>query len=131
MSHRGHRASRVPELPRRGLSLLGQLIGDAEPDVQKAISWAYRNLLRVDASAVEAALATEAAIAMESGDGHRAWVIRDVFPKLRPEASEPLRASLGGIRRRAGAPSTSRAARTAAAFGVLPEPTAHPEPPLF
>ena len=28
-------------------------------------------------------------------------------------------------------PSTSRAALTAAAFGVLPDPVAHPEPPLF
>ena len=28
---------------RRGLELLGMLIGDAEPDVQKALAWAYRS----------------------------------------------------------------------------------------
>ena len=30
------------------LALLDQLIGDAEPDVQKALAWAYRSLAIVD-----------------------------------------------------------------------------------
>ena len=32
----------------RGLPILGQLMGDAEPDVQKALVWAYRSLAEVD-----------------------------------------------------------------------------------
>lgn len=119
---------RRPEIAVRGIELLAQLIGDAEPEVQQAISWAYRSLLRVDAQAVEAALAAEAAIAAATNDGHRAWVIRDTCSKLTPAAAEPLRAGLAGIRRRAGTPSTSRAARIAADFGMLPDPAAHPEP---
>jgi len=128
---RGPGGGRDAAVVEHAIPLLAQLIGDAEPDVQKALSWAYRSLLRVDTAAVEAALAGEAAIAAKTDDGQRAWVIRDVLSKLRPEAADPLRANLAGIRRRAHAPSTSRAATTAAAFGALPDPVAHPEPPLF
>ncbi len=124
-------AGRQAAIARHSLPLLAQLMGDAEPDVQKAIGWAYRSLLRVDALAVEAALRTEATIAAQWQDGHRAWVIRDTLAKLPPTAAAELRAGLTGLRRRAGTPATSSAARTAAAFGVLPDPAAHPQPPLF
>ena len=64
------------------------------------------------------------------GDGHRAWVIRDSLAKLDPADADELRTRLAGIRKRAGAPSTSPAATTAARFGELPDPAHHPEPPL-
>ena len=58
------------------------LIGDAEPDVQKALSWAYRSMTVVDLAATTAALALETDRAAATADGHRAWVIRDACPKL-------------------------------------------------
>ena len=63
-------------------------------------------------------------------DGHRAWVIRDTLSKLDPATADELRDRLAGIRRHAGAPSTSAAADTIARFGRLPDPRQHPEPPL-
>jgi hypothetical protein len=53
---------------------------------------------------------------VRTGDGHRAWVIRDALEKLPPQAAGELRATVAGIRKRPGASSTSRAAETAAAF---------------
>ena len=47
-----------------------------------------------------------------------------------PHDADDLRTRLAGIRRRPGAPSTSTAAELAARFGGLPDPRAHPEPPL-
>jgi 3-methyladenine DNA glycosylase AlkD len=131
MTHGGRRTDRDPELPRRALGLLAELIGDAEPDVQKALSWAYRSLAQVDAPATTAALDGEADRAVETADGHRAWVIRDALSKLDPAAAERLREQLEGIRKRHGARSTSRASETSARFGELPDPSAHPEPPLI
>jgi 3-methyladenine DNA glycosylase AlkD len=119
-----------PEVAARALPLLGQLMGDAEPDVQKALSWAYRSLTMVDMETTVAALRSEAAISAATDDGHRAWVIRDSLAKLEPAVADDLRAQLAGIRRRAGAPTTSIAAETAARFGELPDPATHPEPPL-
>ena len=130
MTHGRRRTGRDPELPERALTLLGRLIGDAEPDVQKALSWAYRSLAQLDLAATTRALEAEADVAVTTADGHRAWVIRDSLSKLEPGVAERLRASLAGIRKRAGAPATSQAAETAAQFGSLPDPTAHPEPPL-
>ncbi len=114
----------------RALPILGQLMGDAEPDVQKALSWAYRSLAAIDRSSVTQALRAEAELAVAGGDGHRAWVIRDALSKLDAADADDLRARLGGIRKRPGAPSTSSAAATAARFGGLPDPSSHPEPPL-
>ncbi len=113
-----------------GLSLLAQLIGDAEPDVQKALSWAYRSLAQVDPATTAAALATETDRALATGDGHRAWVVRDSLSKLDAAGADDLRGRLAGVRKRPGTPSTSVAAATAARFGGLPDPTHHPEPPL-
>lgn len=98
----------------RGLVAIGQLIGDDEPDVQKALSWALRALAQIDPAAVTHFLETETETARRTHDGHRAWVIRDSFSKLAPEAATRLRADLDGIRRRPGAPSSSRAAAAAA-----------------
>ena len=106
------------------------LMGDAEPDVQKALAWALSLATLVDRAATETALRAETARAVETADGHRAWVIRDTLAKLDPATADELRDRLAGIRKRPGAPSTSAAAETAARFGGLPDPTTLPEPPL-
>ena len=129
MTH-GNRTARRPEVVERALPLLGQLIGDDEPDVQKALAWAYRSLARLDRERTTAALRDEADRAVASDDGHRAWVIRDALAKLDPAEADELKTRLAGIRRRPGAPSTSMAAELAARFGGLPDPAVHPEPPL-
>ena len=125
-----HRLGRQPDVARHGLDLIGQLLGDDEPDVQKALAWALRSLSLVDLAAVTAFCEIEAVRAAEGSDGHRAWVIRDALPKLEPDAAGGIRARLDGIRRKAGAPSTSAAAAAAARFGggALGQPL--PEPPL-
>jgi 3-methyladenine DNA glycosylase AlkD len=130
MTHGNRRTGRDPELVPTALRLLAQLMGDAEPDVQKALAWAYRSLAQRDPAATTAALRQQTELAVERGDGHRAWVVRDSLAKLAPADADELRLRLAGIRKRAGAPSTSPAATTAARFGELPEPRSHPEPPL-
>lgn len=125
-----HRAGRTPEVAARSLAILATLIGDREPDVQKALSWAYRALLRVDRDATIQALEEEANRATEIDDGHRAWVIRDVLPKLDPDRAETIRAALAGIRRHPGAPSTSNAAELARRFAGMGLGRTMPEPPL-
>ena len=107
---------RDPDLSRRGLALLSQLMGDAEPDVQKALAWAFRSLAGVDRDATDAALRAETARATADADGYRAWVIRDSLPKLDPSTADSLRERLVGVRRRSGAPATSAAAETSARF---------------
>jgi 3-methyladenine DNA glycosylase AlkD len=122
--------SRTPDVAERGLELIGQLIGDAEPDVQKALAWALRSLTLVDLDATTRFIEAEAATAVTSGDGHRAWVLRDVLPKLSPDVADRLRTELGGLRRKPGADSTSIASQLAARFddGRLGRPLS--EPPL-
>jgi 3-methyladenine DNA glycosylase AlkD len=124
------RRGRAPEVATHGLGLIGELIGDAEPDVQKALAWALRSMAGVDQAGTTAFLDAAATTAAERRDGHRAWVIRDALVKLEPADSERIRASLDGIRRRGDAPSTSRAAAIAGRFGqgLLGRPM--PEPPL-
>ena len=124
------RAGREPEVAATALPVLGALIGDSEPDVQKALSWAYRSMTVVDLPATTAALEAEARIAASNDDGHRAWVVRDSLSKLDPSAAERLRGQLAGIRRRAGAPSTSTAAALAEQFGDMGLGRPMPEPPL-
>ena len=125
-----HRRGREPIVAERGLGLIAQLIGDDEPDVQKALAWALRSLVLVDADAVAAFCEQQAAVAAKAQDGHRAWVIRDAVPKLDPARGAAIKATLDGIRRRPGAPPTSSAAEAAARFGggMLGRPM--PEPPL-
>ncbi len=124
--HRG----RQPDVATHGLALIGELIGDAEPDVQKALAWALRSLAGVDREATTQFLIREAATAASTSDGHRAWVIRDALPKLPPQDAQSIRATLDGIRKRAGAPATSRAAEAAARFGGGRLGITLPEPPL-
>ncbi len=123
-------AGRQADVAARGLALLGELIGDAEPDVQKALSWAYRSMTAVDSTATSAALDGESVRAAESRDGNRAWVIRDTLSKLDPTLAATIRSRLDGIRRTASGPSTSDAAATAARFSSLGLGRPMPEPPL-
>ena len=53
LSHGRHIRAIGDTLARHALPLLDQLMGDAEPDVQKALSWAYRSLAEVDAAATD------------------------------------------------------------------------------
>ena len=124
------RAGREPEVATRSLAILATLIGDAEPDVQKALSWAYRSMAVVDLGATTAALEREARLAAETDDGHRAWVVRDSASKLAPADAARLKALLAGVRRRAGAPSTSAAAELAERFAGMHLGRPMPEPPL-
>ena len=93
-----------------GLGLIGDLIGDAEPNVQKALAWALRSLVLVDADAVLAFVEREASRAAANDDGLRAWVLRDVLVKLPAAEAATIKAQLGVIRRKPGAPATSAAA---------------------
>ena len=124
------RLGRAPEVATHGLGLIRELIGDAEPDVQKALSWALRSMAGIDRAATTAYLDAESTTAAATNDGHRAWVIRDALVKLDPADTERIRARLEGIRRRSGAPSTSRASDIAGRLGngLLGRPM--PEPPL-
>jgi 3-methyladenine DNA glycosylase AlkD len=122
-------AGRTPDVAARGLALVGLLIGDPEPDVQKALSWALRNLAGIDLAGVTAFCRREGERAAATADGARAWVVRDTLAKLAPADAAALRALLAGVRRRPGASDTSAAAATAAAFlragragGVSPNP---------
>ena len=124
---------REPEVATRGLALIGSLLGDAEPDVQKALAWALRSLTLVDREAVATFVERAAEQAATTRDGHRAWVLRDAMPKLPPEIAERVRQHLQGIRRSGDAPATSTASTLAARFAGeagLPDPRSHPEPPL-
>lgn len=123
-------AGRDPDVAARALPLLALLIGDAEPDVQKSLSWAYRSMLVVDAEATTRALEREAETAARRQDGHRAWVIRDVLSKLDAERAGRIRERLAGIRRKAGSPATSEAAELAARFAGMGLGRRMPEPPL-
>ncbi len=123
-------AGRSPEIATRGLALIGELIGDPAPEVQKALSWALRSLTLVDRPAVAAFCLAEAGRASRAHDGARAWVIRDTLAKLEPDDAARLREMLAGVRRQPGAPSTSRAAAAARRFGPLPDPADLREPPL-
>lgn len=123
-------AGRSPETAARGLAVLATLVGDADPDVQKALAWAYRSMASIDRPATSAALAREAERAAREADGHRAWVVRDSLAKLDPGTADGLRALLAGIRRRPAAPSTSDAAALAQRFGAVGLGRRMPEPPL-
>jgi 3-methyladenine DNA glycosylase AlkD len=123
-----HRRGRTPDVVRHGLDLIGELLGDAEADVQRALAWAIRSLTLIDRPAVTGFVEDAAELAATTSDGHRAWVLRDTLIKLPPERAATIRARLDGIRRRSADPSTSRAGATAARFAGdagLPGPAAH------
>ncbi len=108
-----HRRGELAPFP--ALMLIASLIGDADEQVQKALSWALREWARVDADGVATLLRDEAQQAAGTDDGHRAWVVRDALPAL-PALAPELRATLEGVRRRSDAPSTSTASAIAAVF---------------
>ncbi|HUR16601.1 MAG TPA: DNA alkylation repair protein [Candidatus Limnocylindrales bacterium] len=124
----GSTIARLPfELPKHQRSALGatsaltlikSLLGDADPDVQKALSWALRSWNEVDSPAVEAFLRVEAVNARSTDDGHSAWVLRDAltWPGTPLALQSAVRATLQGVRRRPNAPSTSAAASIAGNF---------------
>jgi 3-methyladenine DNA glycosylase AlkD len=118
-------AERPDLAPRPGLTIIEAMIGDDEPDVQKALSWALRSWREVDPAGVTALLRREAARARDIDDGARAWVVRDALTGARadPALAAELRPLLAGLRRRAGAPNTSRAQAAALTFiaGGLPD----------
>ncbi len=114
--HGGHQSGRSAEAVARGLDLVGQLIGDAEPEVQKALSWALRELAGVEPGTVGAFCRASARDAAAAADGHRAWVLRHALAKLPVADAGAIRAMLGGVRRTPRAASTSTAAAEAAAF---------------
>jgi 3-methyladenine DNA glycosylase AlkD len=127
----GSTIARLPfELPRHlrhqlagmpSLTVIKSLIGDAEPDVQKALSWALRNWNEVDQAGVATLLRDEATVARKADDGHRAWVLRDAltWPGTDPLVARDVRAELDGIRKRPGGPSTSPASEIAGAFAGI------------
>src|SRR5512140_1455437 len=123
-------AGRTRDIARRGLGLVGDLIGDSEPDVQKSLSWALRNLAAIDPAAVTAFCRREAGRAADASDGARAWVVRDALPKLAPADAAELSALLAGVRRSPHAASTSAAAATAAAFRAAGSDPAASRSPL-
>ncbi len=131
MPYVNRRLGRAPEVPGHALPLLGTLIGDADPDVQKSLSWGYRSMAIVDPAATTRALEQEAAMAAERDDGHRAWVVRDSLSKIEPGAAARIRATLAKVRRRSGAPATSEASELASRFAGMGLGRRMPEPPLI
>jgi len=125
-----HRRGRTAEVVRHGLDLVGQLIGDAEADVQKALSWALRSLAMIDPAAIADFCDEQAAVASRTQDGHRAWVIRDALSKVDVDRARTIRAQLEGVRRMSGAPATSRASEAAQRFEMMGLGRPTPEPPL-
>lgn len=113
-----------------GLALIGSLLGDAEPDVQRSLSWALRSWRNVDRAATEAFLRREADEAARLRDGNRAWVLRDALSGFDGSVVGYVKERLAGLRRSSAAPSTSRAAETAAAFRGLPDAHELAEAPL-
>lgn len=110
---------RQPDIAARALPVIANLIGDAEPEVQKALSWALRSLALADRGAVADFLDREAERAAATGDGQRAWVIRDALLAIDADRAARTRARLAGVRRRSGGPSTSEASAIAAAFWAV------------
>jgi hypothetical protein len=102
----------------RAMDVVGLLMGDAEVLVQKALSWALREWSRVAPEATASCLRTEAALAAETRDGARAWVVRDALASQPSDLAMDLRRQLDGIRRDGSAPSTSLAAQRAAGFAA-------------
>lgn len=118
MPHQVPRARRSGLDVAAALALIGQLMGDADDQVQKALSWALREWARVDRAAVGEWLRDQSVLAAATGDGHRAWVIRDSLAAQPASVTAPIKARLAGVRRRADAPSTSAASTIARQFGL-------------
>jgi 3-methyladenine DNA glycosylase AlkD len=100
------------------LTLIKSLLGDAEADVQKALSWALRSWNEVDQQAVANLLREEATQARATKDGHRAWVLRDAltWPGTDTLVARDVREELAKVRKQRNAAPTSEAAAVASAF---------------
>ena len=83
-------------------------------------------LALVDAAPVAAFCRAQARDAAAAGDGNRAWVLRDSLTKLPAADADAVRTALAGVRRTAGAPSTSSAA--AAFLSAAPDRPGAPPP---
>lgn len=116
-----HRRAELNRAP--ALELIRSLMGDASEMVRKSLGWALRSWREVDAQGVNRLLRDEAARAVATNDGNRAWVIRDALRDSHVPAPAPLvaelRATLGGVRRTSAGPSTSEAGAIAARFRGL------------
>lgn len=120
----------------RGLAMLEALMGDADEAVQASLGRALRAWRAVDRAATADFLRREAALALATGDGARARVIRAALghPDAEPTLAAELRSALAGVRRRRGAPDTSQARAAAAALRAgtpgLADAPARSEPPF-
>jgi 3-methyladenine DNA glycosylase AlkD len=125
-------AGRAQAIAGPSLDILGTLIGDADPTVQKALSWALRSVALVDRNLVAEFCDEETNRAVATDDGQRAWVIRDALQAIDPSRAAAIHARLDGIRRRPGAASTSRAALAAARFSGagFSDPRSAPDPTI-
>ena len=122
---RPQRAARLAAAP--ALELVASLIGDDEPDVRKALSWALRSWREVDADGTARFLRAAAADAVAHDDGNRAWVVRDALTGARadPDLAAELRPRLAAVRvRGTRGRNTSRAHAAAAAFMAAGLPAA-------
>src|SRR5664280_3448485 len=121
---------RTRDVADRGIALVGLLVGAPEPDVQKALSWALRNLAAIDRAGVPAFCRREAERAAATSDGARAWVVRDALSKLDAADAAEIRALFTGIRRTPRPANTSAAASTAAAFVTVRDDASASRAPL-
>ena len=113
-----HQRNTLADSP--ALMIIKSLIGDADEQVQKSLSWALREWTAVDPQAVQAVLRDEAETAARTADGHRAWVVRDALSTQPRALASQLRNLLENVRRRLDAPSTSTASAIAAGFATRP-----------
>ena len=131
MTHVDRKRGRDATVAAHALPLLGALMGDAEPDVQKALAWAYRSLTVVDrdgdrGSPPRRDRARRRAPTTATAPGSSATPSPSSTPP-RPTSSGPASPASAS----AQAPRPPRPpSETAARFGGLPDPTAYPEPPL-
>jgi 3-methyladenine DNA glycosylase AlkD len=115
----GERAARLGAAP--ALALITALIGEADPDVRKALSWALRSWRTVDPAGVAELLRREASTAVANHDGNRAWVVRDALTGAGADEALALelRGVLGTVRLQADRRhDTSQAHEVAHAFGA-------------
>ena len=113
------RANRLRPTP--ALALVATLIGEADPDVRKALSWALRSWRTVDPAGVAELLRREAAVSVETADGNRAWVVRDALTGAGADQTlaDELRPALTSAHLRTDRHhDTSRAHEVAHAFGA-------------
>ena len=130
MTHGNRRTGRDPDLVPTALGLLDQLMGDAEPDVQKALAWAYRSLAQRDPEATTAALRARPI----SPPKRRTATARGSFATASPSSPPATPTSCAP-----GSPGSAGAAvlhrprrrpRRPPASERCPDPINHPEPPL-